>query len=301
MYETVRIFISSKQKELEQERVWAKEAVEETGKDLGKNLKPVLVEHKPAPPSITVLEQCLEELKCCNVIICIYYKTISEIVKNEFRWANERGIPIFIFKREPDGRDESDYELRSFLENEVRPPKEESEGRYGIYVYKSFCRENIKDRIKASLKKYYPTWFSFKPVPERYLPSYAWPSKLEKIKAVYVKPHCYSMAEEKLRNNRLLIITGPAHVGKTSMAFYLADSFQKNISRRFLIFPASGDLLEIADLHNSIVLFDDPFGGTRYEPFPGSIVDRFDRLQWLSTKNYIIVTSRRGMVDGVTP
>ena len=85
MSEVTKIFISSKQKELEKERAWAKEAMEETGHDLGKDLlKAVLVEEEAAPPSTTVHTQCSEELKGCKAVIFIYYKTISPIVENEF-------------------------------------------------------------------------------------------------------------------------------------------------------------------------------------------------------------------------
>lgn len=297
MDEIVKMFISSRQLELEKERAWASEAVRETGLDLGERLEPILVEHKPAPPSTTIQDQCHEELKGCKAIICIYYKTISDIVKDEFRWANERGVPTFLFKKEPHGKDEAIDELKNFIEKEVGPPSGGPEGPYGIYVYKPFHGEDIKDKIKASLKGYRKKGFNFKPIPERYLPSKAWPGKLEKIKEAYVKPRCYPAAEKKLKNNRLLIITGPAHLGKTSMAFHLADSLQKAFSRRFLIFPSESEegLSELADLHDSVILLDDPFGGIRYAP--GTIGDKFDRLQELACKNYIVITSRREVLD----
>ncbi|HHT9131648.1 MAG TPA: HEAT repeat domain-containing protein [Candidatus Tripitaka californicus] len=296
MNETIKIFISSRQNELENERTWAKEAVEETGRDLDKCFLPILVEEKPTPPSTTTNTQCHEDLKESKAVIYIYYKTISEIVKNEFRWANERGIPIFIFKKEPQGKDRADGELKGFVKNEIRPPSREPEGPYGIYVHKTFDGRDIKDEIRASLKKYYPTWFNFMPIPEEYLPSKVWPGKLEIIRKVYVKPRCYSMAEEILKSKRLLIITGPAHIGKTSMGFHLADSFQKNnICLRFLVFPERGELYEIANHPDSIILLDDPFGGSTYHHSP--IGDRPDIILGLAHKNHIIITSRREVLE----
>lgn len=294
MSEVTKIFISSKQKELEIERAWAKEATEETGHDLGKDLKAVLVEEETAPPSTTVHIQCSGELKGCKAVICIYYKTISPIVKNEFHWANEREIPIFIFKKEPNGNDDADEQLKKFIKEEVGPPL--GDGTYEKYVYKAFIGEDIKDKIKASLKEHYP--FN-KAIPEKYLP-YAIESgeseRLERIRHVYVKPRCYAKAEEILKSKHLLIITGPAHLGKTSMGFHMADSFTKdNISRRFFVFPESGDLSEIAGIHNRVILFDDPFGGSAYRVSPFG--DRFDKLQELARKNYIIVTSRREVLN----
>lgn len=299
MDEAVKIFISSRQKELEQERAWAKEAVEETGHDLSKDSKAILVEHKAAPPSTTIHTQCLEELKACKVIICIYYKTISPIVENEFCWANERGIPTFIFRKKLQKGEKADEDLESFLREEVRPASGEPTGPYGIYVYKTFTGEDIKSEIKASLKKYYPTWFNFKPIPEKYLPSAiesGESERLDRISNVYVKPSCYSGAKEKLKKNRLLIITGPAHLGKTSIAFYLADSFRKdNIARRFIIFPTDGDFSDIAGLRHSVIVFDDPFGSVSYQP--GLTGDISDKLSQLALKNYVIVTSRREVLN----
>lgn len=295
MSEVTKIFISSKQKELETERAWAKEAMEETGHDLSKDLfKAVLVEEEAAPPSTTVHTQCSEELKGCKAVICIYYKTISPIVENEFHWANERGIPIFIFKKEPNGNDEADEKLKKFIKEEVGSPL--GEGPYERYVYKTFIGEDIKDKIKASLKEHYP--FN-KAIPEKYLPSAiesGESERLERIRHVYIEPRCYARAEEILKSKHLLIITGPAHLGKTSMGFHMADSFTKNnISRRFFVFPESGDLSEIAGLHDSVILFDDPFGGSAYRVSP--LGDRLDKLQELACKNYIIVTSRREVLN----
>lgn len=296
MNETIKIFISSRQNELENERTWAKEAVEETGRDLGKCFLPILVEEKPTPPSTTTNTQCHEDLKESKAVICVYYKTVSEIVKNEFRWANEWGIPTFIFKKTLQEGEKADKELERFIKEEVRPPSGGPEGPYGTYVYKPFRGEDIKGEIKASLKKYYLTWFNLRPIPERYMPSVTEPTRLERTRYVYVKPHCYSRAEEKLKKNRLLIITGPAHLGKTSMAFYLADSFQENkISRRFLIFPEREDPSEIASFHDSVILFDDPFGGAIFKA--SLIADRFYKIQELARKNYIIITSRKEVLN----
>lgn len=293
MDETVKIFISSRQKELEQERAWAREAIEEIGKGLVK-LEPITVEHKAAPPSTTIFDQCLVQLRQCKAVTCIYYKTISEIVKNEFHWANERGVPIFIFKKEPEGREHADRELKKFIKEEVSPPS--GEGPYKGYVYKTFTGKDIKDKIKASLKEHYP--FN-KAIPEKYLPSAiesGEPERLERIRHVYVKPHCYDKAEEILKNNHILIITGPAHLGKTSMGFHLADSFQKNnISKRFLVFPESGDICEMVNHPDSVIVFDDPFGSVSYQPSP--TVDISDKLRHLALKNYVIVTSRREVLN----
>src|SRR3989338_11571695 len=292
----MKIFISSRLKELEKERGLARDAVKETGRDLNKNLIPVLVEHGATPPSTTVNDQCCEEVKDCKAVICIYYKTVSEIVKNEFLWANERGIPVFIFKKEPQGRDEADEELKGFIKEEVRPPSESPEGPYLIYIYKTFAGEDIKRYIIDSLKEYYPKWFNFRSIPERYIPSVVERERLDRIRHVYIRPKCYHRAEEILKNNRILIITGPAHLGKTSMGFHLADSLQKTLARPFLIFPETEDFTEMENICNSVILFDDPFGGVTFNnPLIG---DRFgSSLHALARGNYIIITSRREVLD----
>ena len=293
--DSLKIFISSRQEELKRERDLAYEAVEQTGHDLSKPLKPFLDENETATPSTTIITHCSENIKGSKAIICIYYKTVSEIVKNEFRWANERGIPIFIFKKEPQGRDEADEDLTTFIEKEVRPPSTKSPGPYGIYVFKRFTGDNIKANIIKSLKEYYPTWFNFKPIPEKYIPSVTEPDRLDRTRHVYVKPRCYSKAEEILRNNRILIIAGPPHIGKTSMGFHLADSFKKTLSRRFIIFPETGDLSDIVSLNNTVILLDDPFGAVTFNnPFVG---DKFDSFQHIANRNYIIIASRSEVLN----
>ena len=293
--DSLKIFISSRQEELKRERDLACDAVEQTGHDLGKPLKPFLDENEAATPSTTIISHCSENIKDSKAVICIYYKTVSEIVKNEFRWANDRGIPIFIFKKEPQGRDEADEDLTTFIENEVRPSSIKSPGPYGIYVFKRFNCDDIKANIIKSLKEYYPTWFNFRPIPEKYIPSATEPDRLDRTRHVYVKPKCYPKAEEILKNNRLLIISGPAHLGKTSMGFHLADSFKETVSRRFILFPDIGDFSDITSLHDSIIVFDDPFGGVTFNnPFIG---DKFDSIIAMATSNHIIITSRKEVLN----
>jgi len=121
--------------------------------------------------------------------------------------------------------------------------------------------------------------------------------KLNRIKYVYVKPKCYSKAKEILRNNKFLIITGCAHLGKTSMGYFLGDTLKDEVAGHFLVFPPTGNLFEINDIKDSIILFDDPFGGAEFQY--RELADRIDDLRALSITNYIILTSRREIFSEV--
>lgn len=97
----LRIFVSSVQKELEDERLIVQNLVS-TDPFLSAHYVPVLFEFEPASPG-KALETCLESLNDCNVyllIVGIEYGTPLNglsITHAEYRRAKERKLPILAF------------------------------------------------------------------------------------------------------------------------------------------------------------------------------------------------------------
>jgi len=98
---TLRIFVSSVQKELEDERLIVQNLVN-TDPFLSAHCVPVLFEYEPASPT-KALDGCLETLDGCNVyllIVGIQYGTpVGElsITHAEYRRAKETGLPVLAF------------------------------------------------------------------------------------------------------------------------------------------------------------------------------------------------------------
>ncbi len=97
----LRVFVSSVQKELEDERLIVQNLVN-TDPFLSVHCVPVLYEFEPASPD-TALEDCLRTLEGCQVyllIVGIKYGTVVgklSITHTEYRLAKEKKLPILAF------------------------------------------------------------------------------------------------------------------------------------------------------------------------------------------------------------
>ena len=101
MTATLRIFVSSVQKELEDERLIVQNLVN-TDPFLSAHCVPVLYEFEPASPA-KALDGCLEALDGCHVyllIVGVQYGTLVgelSITHAEYRRAKETGLPVLAF------------------------------------------------------------------------------------------------------------------------------------------------------------------------------------------------------------
>lgn len=101
MTQVLRIFVSSVQKELEDERLIIQNLVS-TDPFLSAHCVPVLYEYEPASPE-KALEGCLKALDSCQVyllIIGVQYGTLTgdlSITHTEYRRAREEKLPILAF------------------------------------------------------------------------------------------------------------------------------------------------------------------------------------------------------------
>lgn len=103
MTEKFRVFVSSVQKELEDERLTVQNLVS-TDQFLSAHCTPVLYEYQPASPTKS-LDGCLAELDACDVYLLLvgtkYGTAIGEFSMThiEYRRAKEKALPVLAFIR----------------------------------------------------------------------------------------------------------------------------------------------------------------------------------------------------------
>jgi len=101
----LRIFVSSVQIELENERV-AVLALISTDPFLHQHCETVLYEYEPASPD-KALEGCLRKLGTCDVYLGIIWKEYGQLFKGlsathqEYRHAKEKGMPVLLYIKGP--------------------------------------------------------------------------------------------------------------------------------------------------------------------------------------------------------
>jgi len=143
-----RVFVSSVQKELENERVAVAEILW-TDPFLSTHCVPVLYEYEPASPD-KALQGCLKTLDTCQIYVIIiwneygYIEDGLSITQHEYQRAKANGQPILVFMKGSDERRRSE-DLRKRLLAEVR-----ADG----FKYKRFNNyRELKKEVRASLVK----------------------------------------------------------------------------------------------------------------------------------------------------
>lgn len=124
-------------------------------------------------------------------------------------------------------------------------------------------------------------------------------STCKKIKAVYVPPKQYEISAKILRQKHLLIVSGPAHIGKTALGQHLliqlkdATSIDKilSISRPY----HKSKLQKLKLLQGYGIFIDDLFGKSKFE-YPEAAEDFADIIN-LSKSNFVVITSRNDILD----
>jgi len=128
---------------------------------------------------------------------------------------------------------------------------------------------------------------------KRYQPDYR---EVRRIKEVYVKPKMYGKAEEILKKEKFLIITGPANVGKTSMAYYLSSKAKEEFGALRILKIERERISEFKKIKDHVILFDDVFGKAEAEK---RYADEFEDIRKLKENNFVILTTRKSILDEV--
>lgn len=293
----MKIFISSRMNgEVDEERRLVISILEKTAKLYSLNIKIISFE-EALYPSTTTTEASLHLVGMSNVFVGIYYKSITDILKREFNYANDRNYPIFIFRKRLEisavnERETMEYEkLKSFLTFEARHST--IHGKKDSYVYRYLESSDIEQILTRLILLYYPKMAQRQIFHEKYILDEYDQSKLEQINRVYVKPNNLQEVIENTKKYNLCTILGPAHIGKTSTTMYLAEYFRKKMKlTRIIKFPAEGKYYEIDKCMNSVIIIDDAFGSTQYD-INYNIVSQIERIMSLtSMNNYIFLNSR---------
>lgn len=301
MQESIRVFISSRMNgEVAQLRQQLVNAINDFAQETRLNLEPIVFEHQCCPPSITARDASISLVESCDLFVGLYYKSITPVLEDEFEAADSLGMPILTFVKGCNenevgpGEIDGYHALRHFLS--TRCEGNPSHRSQGGYVYKVFTGEDLKPELKRSLFEYYPSEFQFRRLPAEWLPTQAETDELRVLKRLYVPPSGFDDAEALLANMRLLVISGPPHTGKTSMASILADKWlnERRVRRiakvRHRVIPQ-----KMAEFEDTLFLFDDPFGGTQFDPISGSFGDSFEVLLSATDRNFVVITTRKSV------
>lgn len=89
--------------------------------------------------------------------------------------------------------------------------------------------------------------------------------EINRIKEVYVAPSQYHFLKSEILKKRIISITGQPHVGKTTSSLYMANELYEELSlNNILVVPIIDDLIQMPRITNSVIVFDDLFGETKY-------------------------------------
>ncbi|MBW1928582.1 MAG: DUF4062 domain-containing protein [Deltaproteobacteria bacterium] len=144
----LRIFVSSVQKELENERIAVAEIIT-TDPFLSAHCIPVLYEYEPASPD-KALSGCLKCVDSCDIYIVLIWNEYSEVEKglsithHEYKRAKKNRLPILVYIKGSNEARRDENTKKKFLK-EIR-----EDG----YKYKRFANyKKLQTEVRASLVK----------------------------------------------------------------------------------------------------------------------------------------------------
>ncbi|ODS34933.1 MAG: hypothetical protein A7316_04690 [Candidatus Altiarchaeales archaeon WOR_SM1_86-2] len=278
----IKVFVSSRLN-LAEERKWAKEAIE----GMVSNFKPILFEDEPAD-SKHIKKWWREKIKDSKFLILIIGKELSAAVFDEFKTAKDCALKPFVFpkgkyldNKELKGISISEKDLVWFYKNVGKYKEIENEKQFKKEIKNAISQKlEVSDELSKDLRG----CVIKDDDPE-----------LMRIKEVYVKPKMYGDAEEILEKKRFLIITGPANVGKTSMAYYLSSKAKEDFGALRILKIERERISELKEIEKSVILFDDVFGKAAAEK---RYADEFEDIEKLKdNNNFVILTTRKNILD----
>lgn len=126
------------------------------------------------------------------------------------------------------------------------------------------------------------------------------------LKNVFIPPKNYDLMKDILDNEKIMLILGDPHLGKTFIAINLLfDYFVEGYEPQLIKVDENGQinierLLQEKEEGKNIIYFEDPWGQIKYIPSE-NFTKNFQILQRFvkRTDSKIIITSRRGIFDMV--
>jgi hypothetical protein len=272
---------------LKSERNWAIKTIKELQHE------PIAFELDPAGGHIR--EWWRSKIAESDVFILLINSEISWPVFDEVETARRHRKRIFVFAKN------KEYILRQ--ENKSLHNLNFSEGALGRFYdfilsikFKEFKgRNDLRKEIIGAIASISPKLTSvpdFLIVPD---------SELQRIRALYVPPtKKFEKALSIIESRRFLIITGPPHVGKTAMAYYLLSLAKERYNLDAIVRCTEyRDINLLFNQQNIGILIDDPFGKVRFESTGmGQYIDEVYKKFAIYSKedkekkNFVVVTSR---------
>ena len=119
---------------------------------------------------------------------------------------------------------------------------------------------------------------------------------LERHGGTFVPPKQFDAALAALSERKLLILTGPPHVGKSSTALGLMSAICGEASgRRILALSVEQALKRVGSLENELIVLDDAFGEVELKNADGA--NAVGSLERLALSNCVVVTSRKAVLE----
>ncbi len=271
-----RVFVSSR---MNSELSEFREAAYHTIRGAG--CYPVLYEEEAGSPEHAE-EWWRRRIEGCDLFLLVVCETVSPAVFDEVQTARRMRKPIIVAVV-----DQTVYDTRSYVPTDPSDAlpslseKDLADFARWVSAPKSFIASNPQD-FQRELNN--ALWA---------LPEVAsgLPGELRKIESVFVPPVQYQEARVKLSETRLVLITGPPHIGKTASALRLAAETKDKMGLRAIVRLRPSDGLEPSQWSPEVVfVLDDWFGESALSA--RSHAEQFGELVRLSERSPVIVTTR---------
>ena len=278
---------------LKKEREWAISTLRKIGHE------PVAFELSPAGGHIK--EWWRTKIRTSDALILLIYNEVSLAVYDEIETARECGTKIFVFPRD-----------ETFLL--AKNGKQLSELGLSKREFERFCGFVTGQKFKMfqdekDLRREIANALASIPIKKYSIPDYliVEENELQRIRELYVPPQAkYRDAQEILESTKFLVIVGPPHVGKTSMAYFLfSDLREKHNLDVITRCTEYRDIDMLLAQRNIGILVDDPFGKIKFESTGiGAYVDEIYKKMVQKhessktdkpNENFIVVTSRENV------
>ena len=246
--------------------------------------EPVMFEHSLAAPQ-HFKAWWRQQIPTCDLFILLLHRTLRWAVWDELETARQ-SLPesaIYVFVKEPDLTRGQRLELQS------DPPVDEERQRR-FYDWVNSRKQGEIDSPAAFAEELDSTLRQHPGVDAELF------GMLHKLKSVFVEPAGFQEYLQQLVERRLLFLSGPPHIGKTSTGLMLLERLrEEGLVERVLRCSTPDELRAAARTAGAGVLVDDPFGET--SAYRLEVADNPSVIHRLAECNWVVVTSREQVLS----